>query len=177
MKKFIIAKQFKIVILILIALSICFSCRSNCKPVEIGKLSDTYITAWKDFYPSAAFAAGDKDSAFRFETLSNKKIEQWLALNKKVLSETQNIHSDLSIDDRVDIKILQKKIRHEIETWEVERAHENSPALYSGLISQALTYVLVRSNLSPGEKIKAISNRLTGIRKICAFAINRLKSG
>jgi uncharacterized protein (DUF885 family) len=175
MKKAQIAEQFKIFVMILIASFAFFSCSG--KPVEIGKLSDMYITAWKNFYPSAAFASGDKDSAFRFETLSKEKIEQWLALNKNVLSETQNIHGDLSFDDRIDIRILKKTTRSEIETWEVDQAHENSPSLYAGLISQAMTYVLVRSNLSPGEKIKAISNRLTGIRKICAFAKNRLKSG
>ena len=171
-KKILLLNLFAVIFILSLLL-----CNCQTKPVDIGNLCDFYIDAWKEFYPSAAFAAGDKDSAFRFEELSGETISQWLKVNRDTLTKLQNIKQELSFDDKVDVRILKRTVASEIRRWQEEKTHENSPSLYSGMISQALTYVLVRDNLTPEEKVKAITNRLAGIRKLCAFAVDNLKSG
>ncbi|MCK4765751.1 MAG: DUF885 domain-containing protein [Candidatus Aminicenantes bacterium] len=153
------------------------SCSKAVEKVDVKELCSGYISAWKVFYPSAALAAGDKEAAFSFEKLSAGSIEKWLQTNKEILSNIRGIKQDLSFDDRVDVKLLERQAQGEIEKWQVDRIHRDSPSLYAGRISQALTYVLVKKNLSNPEKVRAITNRLKGIRELCDFGIKTLKDG
>lgn len=136
-----------------------------------------YISAWKDFYPTAAYAAGHRASAFRFETFSEETAAAWIRVNRDTLALVEAALPDAATDDAIDLKLLRRRIWSELEKWETGRALETSPALYSGGISQALTYVLVRSDLSPSEKKEAVRSRLAGIRELCAAGRDLLRDG
>lgn len=161
--------------MVLIIFFIFVNCKS--KPVEIDKICTEYIKEWKEFYPSEAFAMGNKKSAFYFEDFSKKKVGKWLGFNKEILIRIQGLKTDLSLDDRIDMRLLKRKVRLEIEKWEFEESHKNSPSLYAGIISHALTYILARKNLTLHEKYKSVSNRVSGIRTLCSSAIKMVTGG
>lgn len=149
------------------------------KEVPVGKLIEDYIKEWRQFYPSRALAAGDKDAAFRFENFSVPRVQKWLRFNASGLEKLKRFGSfkSLSTDDRIDARLLRRQILTEIEKWKADRSHENSPGLYTGMISQALTHILTRDFLSPEETVRAIINRLQGINALCDTAVGHLKNG
>jgi uncharacterized protein (DUF885 family) len=144
---------------------------------EINDLCDSYIEYWKQFYPSKALAAGEVRCAPLFENFSPNSIDRWLNVNKKILKAIPKKKISLSLDPRINITILKRQIEMELEKWAIDRKQHNAASLYTGLISQAMTYILVRDNLNPEEKIKAIKKRLAGINAFCLHAQKNLQNG
>jgi uncharacterized protein (DUF885 family) len=176
MKKYILA-VLRSWIIILAVIPVLFQCGH--KDVPAGKLIEDYIKEWRQFYPSRALAAGDKEAASRFENLSVHQVQKWLQFNVSILEKLSRMEPFKSLppDDRIDLRLLTGQILTEIENWEKDRLHENSPSLYGELISQALTHILARDILSPGETVRAIINRLQGIDTLCDAAVRNLKNG
>jgi uncharacterized protein (DUF885 family) len=176
MKKNILA-VLRFWIIVLAVIMVLFQCGQ--KEVPIGKLIEDYTKEWRQFYPSRALAAGDKAAAFRFEDLSIHQVQKWLRFNASGLEKLSRPgpFKSLSLDDRIDARLLRRQMLTEIEKWEKDRLHENSPALYAGMISQALTHILARDVLSPGETVRAVINRLQGIDTLCDAAVDNLKNG
>lgn len=144
---------------------------------EIRDLCHDYIEEWKVFYPSQAISRGFFDGLFDFEDYSPESISNWLTFNTNTLAVIAQQESSLNIEDRIDARLLRMKIQSEIDRWDNEAPHKNSPTLYSRSISQAVRSVLESEILTPGEKIKIILRRLEGIAKMCSSAIRQLESG
>lgn len=176
MKKYIFS-VLRFLIIFFAVIPVLFQCGQ--KEVPIGKLIEDYIKEWRQFYPSQALAAGDKAAASQFEDLSVHQVQNWLRFNASSLEKLSRLEpfKALSLDDRIDARLLRRQILTEIEKWQEDRLHENSPALYAGMISQALTYILARDLLSPGDTVRAIINRLQGINALCDTAAGNLKNG
>lgn len=176
MKKYIFA-VLRFWIIILAVIPVLFQCGQ--KEVPVGKLIEDYIKEWRQFYPSRALAAGDKEAAFQFEDISPHRILRWLQFNTSILEKLNRLEpfKSLSFDDRVDARLLRRQILTEIEKWEKDRLHENSPGLYGGMVSQAMTHILARDLLSPEATVRAIINRLQGINSLCDAAVGNLKNG
>ncbi len=156
-------------------LGILFSCSHP--PGQLAGISQDYIEMWKSFYPSLSFSAGDLESAFAFEDFSLKKIDTWIDHSHEVLDRLKHLPEDISLDERIDFDLLERQVLWELERWEKGKDFENSSLFYAELISQAMTHILARDELSPDEKLKAVDNRLTGIRKICTQGQTFLKNG
>jgi uncharacterized protein (DUF885 family) len=143
----------------------------------IKDLCNEYIEAWKQFYPSRAFSRGFLDSIFGFEDYSKECITNWLTFNKEKLDDISQQESSLALRDRIDARLLRIQIQSEIDKWENETPHKNSPALYSRSISQAVRGVLTSELLIPGEKVKVVLNRLNAVSKMCTSAVQQLEAG
>ena len=143
----------------------------------IRDLCNEYIETWKQFYPSRAFSRGFLDSIFDFEDYSKECIANWLILNKKTLADISQQESNLALQDRIDARLLKIQIQSEIEKWENEAPHKNSPVLYSRSISQAVRGVLASELLMPGEKGRIILSRLNAVNKMCTSAARLLETG
>lgn len=138
-----------------------------------------YITQWRHFYPSQALSAGDKEAAFAFEDFSSSQIRQWIQFNTSMLKKLELLESlqKISWDNRVDARLMRRQILSELERWERDRLHENSPGMYAELISQGVTDILARGLLDPEETSRALFLRLKGIEIICTTAAANLKNG
>ena len=136
-----------------------------------------YIEAWKEFYPSRAFARGFLGAIFDFEDFSRVNIANWLQTNADALEEIARIESEAVSEDRIDVRLLRMQIRSEIEKWEKEAPHKNVLSLYAGLISRAADSILASELLMPGEKAHVLLDRLEGVEKLCAAAGHQLENG
>ncbi|MCP5049190.1 MAG: DUF885 domain-containing protein [bacterium] len=147
--------------------------------LSIKQLNNDYIEKWKQFYPSQALANGEDQAAFRFETISPGRVNQWLKFNQGVLIKLDGVGEldTLSLDDRIDARLLKRQVLLEIESWKHDRRHNHSADFYSQLIAQAVTYILARDRLKPGETREAVLNRLNGIDDLCRNGIRNLKNG
>ena len=136
-----------------------------------------YIEGWIEFYPTRAFGAGHLASAFGFESVSQFRIETWVRLNRRMLARLDGTVVEHSPDERSDRDLLRRQILSELDTWEKDRVYETSPMSYAGRVSQALTHILARDDLAPGEKLRAVEIRLGGIRTMSAQGMSQLKNG
>ena len=85
--------------------------------------------------------------------------------------------SDLSVNEQVDARVLRRQAMRELERWVHDKALVNQPAWYAEVISQALTYILVREQFTPEEKFDAVLQRLQGVQSMCALGIANLQDG
>ena len=168
--------MFRIAVVSALLLSVSACC---CQPPDIGQISREYVQKWKWFYPTEALAAGDGESAIRFEDFSAANVGIWLQYNKDILQNlSENKHrSKLSLDDRIDMELLVRKMEMEIARWETDKSHLNSPSLYAGLISQAFSHLAARPLKDRPRMREAVLARLNGVSTICDTAIGQLKDG
>ena len=161
-----------------IVVLVCFLVCACGEPREgLEQTVQEYIEGWLEFYPTRAFAAGHLESAFRFESVSQFRIEAWLRFNRQILEKVDDAVREHSSDEDADRDLLRRQILGELDTWETDRVYENSPMSYAGRVSQALTYILARDDLAPGEKLRAVAARLGGIRTVSAQGMSQLKNG
>jgi hypothetical protein len=143
------------------------------------KLVSEYITAWKAFYPSHAFGYGDRDSAATFEEFDGERVQQWLALNAHVADAAGALLTDpdLDIDMRTDLLMLKAQATDEQASWREDEPLTRQPQWYAEQVSQALTQLLVRDQLSPATREAALLERLRGVARLCRLGVERLEGG
>jgi hypothetical protein len=143
-------------------------------------LVDAYIAAWTEFYPSRAFAYGRSASAANFEDYSSRRLAAWLALNelteKHVRAQLNGVTPPAG-RQWIDLQVLGAQARDELARWEEDRPLSRQPQWYAEQVSQALTHLLVRDQLSPQERSDALAERLAGVRSLCVFAVGHLGGG
>lgn len=140
-----------------------------------------YIEAWKNFYPSRAFAYGDSKSATTFERFDDKNLATWLALNT---ATRQSMKAVLALSDPgvypahlVDVQVLLAQAEDELATWEEDAPLTHQPQWYAEQVSQALTHLLVRDQLSEQIRSDALLARLQGVEELCRLGAASLTSG
>lgn len=83
----------------------------------------------------------------------------------------------LTVDERINARLLRTQILFELDKWEKEAPHSNSPGFYSGNIAQAVPRVLDSNILMPGEKVKLILQRMEKVRILCEAGKQMLEDG
>lgn len=142
-------------------------------------LVDRYIDHWKSFYPSRAFAYGDRDSAGAFEHFSAEFVSRWLAENARTASEAEALlaNDGLSLDARTDLLVLRAQAIDEQASWQEDEYLKRQPQWYAERVSQALTHLLVREQLTPEARNAALLERVRGVERLCRLGVIELVSG
>ena len=143
---------------------------------NLDELVNAYIEEWTGFYPSEALSNGLKEAAWEFEDFSGNRVGEWIGYNRRTVEMLESL-SDLSVDEQVDARVLRRQANRELERWVHEEALVNQPAWYAEVISQALTYILVRDQFTPEEKVDAVLQRLPGVQSMCKLGIVSLQDG
>ena len=143
---------------------------------KLDALSESYIKRWAAFYPSEAFSNGLRSAAWEFENFSTERVAEWIAYNHDTLTDIDSL-LNLSVNERIDERVLRRQIKLELERWQHDLVLANQPVWYAELISQALTYIVVREQLTPEEKLHATVQRLQGVQSLCELGIDRLQNG
>jgi hypothetical protein len=135
-----------------------------------------YIEDWKQFYPSKALSRGIHNSIYQYEDRSVKNISAWLLLNKQLLVITSDQSHPFTVKNKIDARLLKIQALKEIDTWEQEKPHQNSLALYTSLINRAVSPVSQANYLNADEKVNINCERLSAIQALAASAIESLSS-
>ena len=144
---------------------------------KVDALSASYIKKWAAFYPGEALSNGLKSAAWEFEDFSTDRVAEWVDYNHDTLKTIDSLGTNLSVNARIDTRVLRRQLSLEIERWQHDQVLVNQPGWYAELISQAMTYVLVRDQFTAEEKLSAIVQRLQGVRLLCDLGIERLQNG
>ena len=160
----------------MLVIALCLTTGTAQAGTELGAQVDAYISKWAEFYPSEALSNGLKEAAWEFEDFSGDRVDEWIAYNRRTLEMLES-RSDLSVNEQVDARVLRRQAMRELERWVHDKALVNQPAWYAEVISQALTYILVRDQFAPEEKFDAVLQRLPGIQSMCELGIVNLQDG
>ena len=143
---------------------------------DLNNTIESYIQKWTGFYPSNAFRNGLRPAAWQFEDFSGDRVGEWIAYNRRTLEILESLPV-LSVNEQVDARVLRRQSRRELERWVHDGALVNQPAWYAEVISQALTYILVREQFTPEDKLEAVLQRLKGVQSLCELGIANLQNG
>ena len=144
---------------------------------ELQKLNDTYVDRWIEFYPSEAFTNGHSEAAWRFENFSEERVASWLEYNQHISKLLSTTDAKLSVDQNIDARVLLRQSLMELERWQHDKVLVNQAIYYAEVISQALTYVLVRDQFTPEEKMTILMARLRGVQSLSKLGLASLKNG
>lgn len=142
-----------------------------CTTIGSQNLGESYISEWKQFYPSKALSNGIHASVFQFEDLSEKKILKWLDFNERILIELQKGNNI----NHIDARLLKGQVQSEIDKWKTLSLHTSSLSLYVNIISRALDPILKADYLIASEKSNLICQRLVQVTNINNAAKNNLE--
>ena len=140
------------------------------------ELIEYYIEEWIGFYPSKALSNGLKGAAWQFEDFSGNRVEEWIDFNLQTMKMLDAL-PDVSVNVAINKRVLRRQARRELERWVHDGALVNQPIWYAEVISQALTYILVREQFTPEEKLEAVLQRLKGVQSLCELGITNLQNG
>ena len=160
----------------MLVIALCLTTGTVQAGTELDAQVDGYISKWAEFYPSEALSNGLKEAAWEFEDFSGDRVDEWITYNRRTLEMLESL-SDLSVNEQVDARVLRRQAMRELERWVHDKALVNQPAWYAEVISQALTYILVREQFTPEEKFDAVLQRLPGVQSICELGIANLQDG
>jgi uncharacterized protein (DUF885 family) len=161
----------------LLSLLLLISIRSGNANPDLQELSDTYVELWIEFYPSKAFKNGHAEAARHFENFSEERVARWLQYNQHISSLIISSDTKLSVEQSIDLRVLRRQSLMEMERWQHDKVLVNQAIYYAEVISQALTYVLVRDQFTPKEKINISIARLRGVESLTKLGLASLKNG
>ena len=159
-----------------LVIALCLAAGTAQAGTELDAQVDDYIGKWAEFCPSKALSNGLKEAAWEFEDFSGNRVREWIAYNRGALEILESL-SGLSANQQVDARVLRRQAKRELERWAHDEALVNQPAWYAEVVSQALTYILVREQFTPEEKFDAVLKRLPGVQSLCALGIVNLQNG
>lgn len=138
-----------------------------------------YIEAWKDYYPSQAFAYGDVESAAAFEDFSEARVQGWLTYNTFVADNARSLLASPGIQaaTKTDLQVLRAQAENELASWDEDAPLSDQPQWYAEQVSQALTYLLVRDQLSELARSDAAVARVRGVAQLCRLGVASLTGG
>ena len=143
---------------------------------NVSGIIDDYIAEWKRFSPSRARSRGFVDVNEGFEDLSASAIAAWGDYHQATLARLEAL-SNVTRDDRIDLRLLRTQIRTELDRWQNDRPHESSLKLYADLISNGVTPILDSTLLSDDEKQRFLLLRVQQIEKLSRSAKSNLRDG
>lgn len=132
----------------------------------------TYLDRYLTTFPSQATAAGRHDLDDRLEALDEQQRRLWVGFNRGLLGplERQLEDPDLDMDVRLDNELVLRQVRREIFEHEVLRRPETDPLWWSGIISNATVFLLVRDDLPEADRLASAALRAEQLPRLAGEA-------
>ena len=142
---------------------------------QAGVVED-YLEAYFEMFPTRATAAGLHDLDESLEDLSPKRISEWVSFNRRVAEDlTAALGSpEMDYEDRLDAELLLREA--ELQLLDLDRLGrpQKDPLFWTGVVSQATVFLLVRENRPRHERLAAVAARAEQIPRFVAQARSSL---
>ncbi len=133
---------------------------------------ERYLEAYFEMYPSRATAAGMHDRDDLLEDFSAAKLSEWVSFNVGVVEElrTALAGSEMAFEDRLDAELLLREA--ELQVLDLARLErpQKDPLFWTGVVSQATVFLLVREDLPREVRLTAVASRAQQIPRLAAQA-------
>ena len=138
-------------------------------PSSSGEVSDAYLTAYLEMFPTRATQAGDHDLDRKLEDFSAESLQRWVDLNRAERDRLTTLlgKPGLSFNDHLDAEALLAQVRRELHEQKVLKRPQRDPLYWSDVIANAAVFLLVRDDLPLAERQERVRARA---RLLPAFA-------
>lgn len=140
--------------------------------------AEDYLERYFATFPSRATAAGRHDLDRQLEDLSPKRRADWVAFNRRAAASFKAAFADeaLGQDDRLDAELLLRHAELELMSYETLRRPERDPLFWTGLVSNATVFLLVRDDLPLEERLESAAARARRLPRLARQAREALSS-
>jgi uncharacterized protein (DUF885 family) len=144
----------------------------------VPELADGYLERYFAAFPTRATQAGRHDLDRELEDLTPERRAGWLAFNKETRSavETALRARDLAEDDRIDGTVLLGQVEREIHELSVLKRPERDPLYWTGIVSEASVFLLLRDDAPLAARLEAAEARARALPRLAKEARLALES-
>jgi len=135
-----------------------------------------YLDAYFEMFPTRATAAGLHDLDDRLEDLSPTKISEWVSFNRGVAEDLKASlgNPELEFEDRLDAELLLREAELQLLDLDRLRRPQKDPLFWTGVVSQATVFLLVREDRPRHDRLAAVASRVERIPRFAAQAQSAL---
>jgi uncharacterized protein (DUF885 family) len=155
-----------------------FGLATGCLLSSVAMATDVvaeYVDHYLDLFPSRATAAGRYDSDDRLEQLDAASRKTWIALNEaSLLAIRAELAGQSEAARRIDLELLQRQIRQELLEWRDDDRPRNDPLFWTGPLSQATLYLVLRQDRPARERLTLAARRSEQVPRLVDAAIKAL---
>ena len=129
--------------------------------VLAASLEAQFIERYFDFYPTRATEAGRADFDRRLEDLSPRRLREWrtyLEATRDKAAGAPAVGEEASIDRET----MLYAVRGELFALDVRKTPERNPLFWTGILSDAVIYFLLREDQPLADRIAALDARAAG---------------
>ncbi|MGE0451967.1 MAG: DUF885 family protein [Vicinamibacteria bacterium] len=145
----------------------------------VPRTADAYLERYFQTFPTRATQAGRHDLDRALEDLSPGRRAAWLAFNRQTREALKAALAGpgLGADDRLDAETLLAQVEREIHEHDVLRRPERDPLYWSGLLSEATIFLLLREDVPLAERLDAAEARARALPALAGQAREALAGG
>jgi len=135
-----------------------------------------YLDAYFEMFPTRATTAGLHDLDDRLEDLSPTKISEWVGFNRGVAEDLKASlgNPELEFEDRLDAELLLREAELQLLDLDRLRRPQKDPLFWTGVVSQATVFLLVREDRPRHDRLAAVASRVEQIPRFAAQAQSAL---
>ncbi len=135
-----------------------------------------YLEAYFEMFPTRATAAGLHDLDHSLEDLSPTKISEWVGFNRSVAEDLKASlgNPELEFEDRLDAELLLREAELQLLDLDRLRRPQKDPLFWTGVVSQATVFLLVREDRPRHDRLAAVASRVEQIPRFAAQAQSAL---
>jgi uncharacterized protein (DUF885 family) len=136
----------------------------------------TYLERYFEVFPTRATAEGRHDFDHQLEDLGQEQRQLWVGFNSGVAKgiERQLARPDLDPEVRLDQELVLRQARQTLYEHQVLRRPERDPLWWTGQMSSATVFLLVRKDLPVAERLEAAAARAAQMGRLSSQAIEAL---
>ena len=135
-----------------------------------------YLEAYFEMFPTRATAAGLHALDHSLEDLSPTKISEWVGFNRSVAEDLKASlgNPELEFEDRLDAELLLREAELQLLDLDRLRRPQKDPLFWTGVVSQATVFLLVREDRPRQDRLAAVASRVQQIPRFAAQAQSAL---
>jgi len=140
-------------------------------------LVQEYLETWTDFYPSRAVALGLHLHLAQAEDRQAEVVEHWLSWNRQVLDSILRQPEALPVDLRIDLRLLENRVRGELRSWGNGAPLRDSPSVYTRTVGDLMRIPEEVRGFTGEELEEAVANRITAAGTVARDLRAQLRTG
>jgi len=140
-------------------------------------LVDEYLDGWAAFYPSIAAGNGIHTHDGELEDFSAPNIARQLSWFREMKTRLMRIDADsLTLDERVDHRILEGVIDGWILDLDVARSWQRNPMIYASAIADGVHNLMTMESAPAQERMERMRFKLRGVPLLLTAARANLRN-
>ncbi len=148
-------------------------------PVVDHALVEDYLETYFRTFPTRATAAGRHEYDDELEDMGPEARLAWIRYNRQTLDRIQPalFFGRLEPDLALDLELLERQAQRQLMDYEAQKVPRRNPLYWTGILSNATVFLLVRDDLPLAERLERAAARAALIPRLAEQAAQALVEG